>query len=121
MPPGGGVAPFGGQAHQQGPIADVVAQGTGDATLQEGSWALSAATGGGAHQLQAGLLAQVVQLHQVAVAAAEAAGDAIGQGEVLLHQGVAAALGAASRRSRGTLAASKAAAVTATARTTSAN
>ena len=121
MPPRGGVAALGGQAYQQGPIADVVAQGTGDAALQKGPWAVAAATGGRPHQLQAGLLAQVVQLHQVAVAAAEAAGDAIGQGEVLVHQGIAAALGAASRRSRGTLAASKVAAATATARTTSAN
>ena len=81
MPPGGGVAAFGGQAR---------------------------------------LLAQVVPFHQVAVAAAEATGDAIGQGEVLPHQGVAADLGAARRRNRETLAASKAAAVTATARTASA-
>jgi len=79
------------------------------------------ATASGPHQLQAGLLAQVLQFHQVAVAAAEAAGDAIGQGEVLLHQGVTAAKGAASRRSGGTLAGSKAAAAIATARTPSAN
>lgn len=79
---------------------------------------MPAAAGGGPHQLQAGLLAQVVQLHQVAVAAAEAAGDAIGQGEVLLHQSVAAAKGAASR---GSPAASKTAAATAAARTTSTN
>ena len=118
MPPGGGVAALGGQAHQQGPIADVVTQGAGDTALQKGPWAVAAATGGRPHQLQAGLLAQVVQLHQVAVAAAEAAGDAIRQGEVLLHQGVAVAPGAASR---GSLAASQAAAATATARTTSAN
>ncbi len=121
MPPRGSVAALGGQAHQQRPIADVVAQGTGDAALQEGLRTLSAAAGGGPYQLQARLLAQVVQFHQVAVAAAEAPGDAIGQGEVLLDQGVTAALGAASRRSRGTLAASKAAAATATARTPSAN
>ncbi len=88
MPPGGGVAALGGQAHQQGPITDVVAQGTGDAALQKGPWAVAAATGGRPHQLQAGLLAQVLQFHQVALAAAEAAGDAIGQGEVLVHQGV---------------------------------
>jgi hypothetical protein len=89
MPPGRGVASFGGQAHQQGPIADVVAQGAGDAALQEGLRAIAAAAGGGAHQLQAGLLAQVLQFHQVSVAAAEAPGDAIRQGEVLLYQGVA--------------------------------
>ena len=106
MPPGGGVAALGGQAHQQGPIADVVTQGAGDTALQKGPWAVAAATGGRPHQLQAGLLAQVVQLHQVSVAAAEAAGDAIGQGEVLLHQGIALV-------GRG--------AATATARTTSAN
>ena len=118
MPPGGGVAALGGQAHQQSPIAEVVAQGAGDAALEERLRALTTAAGSGAHQLQARLLAQVVQLHQVAVAAAEAAGDAIRQGEVLLHQGVAVAPGAASR---GSLAASQAAAATATARTASAN
>ena len=82
MPPGGGVAAFGGQAR---------------------------------------LLAQVVQFHQVAIAAADAAGDAIGQGEVLPHQGVTAAKGAASRRSGGILAGSMTIAATATARTISAN
>jgi hypothetical protein len=106
VPPGGGVAALGGQAHQQSPITDVVAQGTGDAALQEGLRPIAAATGGGPHQLQAGFLAQVVQFHQVAVAAAEAAGDAIGKEQVLVHQGVALV-------GRG--------AATATARTTSAN
>ena len=75
---------------------------------------MPAAAGTGPHQLQAHLLAQVVQFHQVAIAAAEAAGDGIGHGEVLLHQGIAVDLGAASRRSRGILAASKAAADTVT-------
>ena len=117
MPPGGGVAALGGQAHQQGPIADVVAQGTGDAALQKGPWAVAAATGGRPHQLQTGLLAQVVQLHQVAVAAAEAPGDAIGKEQVLVHQGVEVL-----RPGRwGSEAASMTTAATATARTTSAN
>lgn len=117
MPPGGGVAALGGQTHQQSPITDVVAQGAGDTALQKGPWAVAAATGGGPHQLQAGLLKQVVQFHQVSVAAAEASGDAIGQGEVLLDQGVTVLR--PGRWESGP--ASMTTAATATARTTSAN
>ncbi len=117
MPPGRGVASFGGQAHQQSPIADVVAQGAGDAALQEGARAITAAAGGGPHQLQARLLTQVVQFHQVSVAAAEAPGDAIGKEQVLVHQGVAV-LGPGRWESG---AASTTTAASATASTTSAN
>jgi TonB family protein len=45
--------------------------------------------GGGPHQLQPCFLAQIVELHQIGVAAVEAGGELIGQGQVIPHQGVA--------------------------------
>jgi hypothetical protein len=55
-------------------------QGPGDAALQEGLRPGALGAGSGPHQLQPSLLAQVIELHQLGVAAVEAGGDAISQG-----------------------------------------
>jgi hypothetical protein len=76
--PGRGVAALGWQAHQQHPISEVVEQGSADAAPQVRLRLVALTAGGGPHQLQPGLLAQILQLHQVGVATVDGASEAIG-------------------------------------------
>jgi hypothetical protein len=78
-----------GNAHQPHPIAQVMLQGTGDAAAQIGRCRLAGpAAGSGAHQGLPGHLDQILPLHQREQAPGHDAGDGIGQGQVLQHQGI---------------------------------
>ena len=75
-------------AHQPHPIAQVVLQGAPDAAAQIGRSRLAGpAAGSGADQGLAGHLDQILPLHQREQAPGQA-GDGIGQGQVLQHQGI---------------------------------